>query len=46
MSKETPKDDPRQATDTKNTKQADQPWISARIYAPAASRRGGFQTCP
>jgi hypothetical protein len=26
MSKETPKDDPRQATDSKNTKQTDQPW--------------------
>lgn len=26
MSKETPKDDPRQATDRKNTKQTDEPW--------------------
>jgi hypothetical protein len=26
MSKETPKDDPRQATDWKNTKQTDEPW--------------------
>jgi hypothetical protein len=26
MSKETPKDDPRQATDSKNTKQTDRPW--------------------
>jgi hypothetical protein len=26
MSKDTPKDDPRQATDSKNTKQTDQPW--------------------
>jgi hypothetical protein len=26
MSKETPKDDPRQAKDSKNTKQTDQPW--------------------
>jgi hypothetical protein len=26
MSKETPKDDPRQATDWKTTKQTDKPW--------------------
>jgi hypothetical protein len=26
MSKDTPKDDPRQATDSKSTKQTDQPW--------------------
>jgi hypothetical protein len=26
MSKEMPKDDPRQATDWKNTKQTDEPW--------------------
>jgi hypothetical protein len=26
MSKETPKDDPRQQTDWKNTKQTDKPW--------------------
>jgi hypothetical protein len=26
MSKEAPKDDPRQATDSKNTKQTDHPW--------------------
>jgi hypothetical protein len=26
MSKETPKDDPRQATDFKTTKQTDKPW--------------------
>jgi hypothetical protein len=26
MSKETPNDDPRRATDSKNTKQTDQPW--------------------
>jgi hypothetical protein len=29
MSKETPKDDPRQQTDWKNTKQSDQPWKGA-----------------
>jgi hypothetical protein len=29
MSKETPKDDPRQQTDWKNTKQTDQPWKGA-----------------
>ncbi len=26
MSKETPKDDPRQKTDWKNTKQTEEPW--------------------
>jgi hypothetical protein len=29
MSKETPKDDPRQQTDWKNTKQSDEPWKGA-----------------
>jgi hypothetical protein len=29
MSKETPKDDPRQQTDWKNTKQTDEPWKGA-----------------